>query len=145
MVIFKDWFVLTILRLLTSCTNSVGRLEKTRNSSISEIVRWSASNKLSINKGKGKTIVSLGSVSRKRSMIKLVHSVILLRLEIVSELSFTSQVEKLCKTLSQRIGIMRKMDHTCPRDKGYCITSNSGQYSCPRSVYCQSIVFLLVV
>ena len=31
------------------------------------------------------------------------------------------------------------------KNERYCRTSNSWHYSCPRSVYCRSIVFLLVV
>ena len=44
----------------------------------------------------------------KGTELELVPSAKLLGLEIDSELSFTSHVEKLCKKLSQRIGVLKK-------------------------------------
>ena len=107
---------------LTSSTNdsSIGRLEGTLNSSIAEIVDWAASNKLPINEGKTKAIRITGkrlpskineeiTLTVKGTELELVHSATLLGLEIDSELSFTSHVEKLCKKLSQRIGVFKNI------------------------------------
>ena len=98
---------------LTSSTNysSIGRLEGTLNSTIAEIVDWAASNKLPINEGKTKAmlITGKGLPSKINAELELVPSAKLLGLEIDSELSFTSHVEKLCKKLSQRIGVLKKI------------------------------------
>ena len=98
---------------LTSGTNysSMGRLEGTLNSSIAEIDDWAASNKLPINEGKTKAMLITGRrlPSKINAELELVPSAKLLGLEIDSELSFTSHVEKLCKKLSQRIGVLKKI------------------------------------
>ena len=49
------------------------------------------------------------SLIRTGFKVELVPSAKLPGLEIDSELSFTSHVEKLCKKLSQRIGIKKDM------------------------------------
>ena len=98
---------------LTSSTNfsSIGRLEGTLNSSIAEIVDWAVSNKLPINEGKTKAMLITGKrlPSKINAELELVPSAKLLGLEIDSELSFTSHVEKLCKKQSQRIGVLKKI------------------------------------
>ena len=119
---------------LTSSTNysSIGKLEGTLNSSITEIVDWAASNKLPINEGKTKAMLITGkrllskvneemTLTIKGTELELVPSAKLLGLEIDSELSFTSHVEKLCKKLSQRIGVLKKIRSAYPRNKGYRI------------------------
>ena len=110
---------------LTSSTNysSIGKLEGTLNSSITEIVDWAASNKLPINEGKTKAMLITGKrlPSKINAELELVPSAKLLGLEIDSELSFTSHVEKLCKKLSQRIGVLKKIRSAYPRNKGYRI------------------------
>ena len=112
---------------LTSSTNysSIGRLEGTLNSSIAEIVDWAASDKLPINEGKTKAMLITGkrlpskinegmTFTIKGTELELVPSPKLLGLEIDSELSFTSYVEKLCKKLSQRIGVLKKIRSCLP-------------------------------
>ena len=112
---------------LTSSTNysSIGRIEGTLNSSIAEIVDWAASNKLPINEGKTKAMLITGkrlpskineemTLTIKGTELELVPSAKLLGLEIDSELSFTSHVEKLCKKLSQRIGVLKKIRSCLP-------------------------------
>ena len=44
----------------------------------------------------------------KETELDLIPNAKLLRLEIDSELSFTSHAEKLCKKLSQRISVLKK-------------------------------------
>ena len=50
----------------------------------------------------------------KGTELELVTSAKLLGLEIDSELSFTSHVEKICKKLSQRIGVLKKIRSCLP-------------------------------
>ena len=50
----------------------------------------------------------------KGTELKLVTSVKLLGLEIDSELSFTSHLKKLCKKLSQRIDVLKKIRSCLP-------------------------------
>ena len=50
----------------------------------------------------------------KGTELKLVTSVKLLGLEINSELSFTSHLKKLCKKLSQRIDVLKKIRSCLP-------------------------------
>ena len=50
----------------------------------------------------------------KGTELELVPSAKLLGLEIDSELPFTCQVEKLCKKLSQRIGVLKKVRSWLP-------------------------------
>ena len=117
----------TIQRWLPIRTySSIGRLEGTLNSLIAEIVDWAASNKLPINEGKTKAIRITGkrlpskineeiTLTVKGTELELVHSATLLGLEIDSELSFTSHVEKLCKKLSQRIGVFKNIRSWLPK------------------------------
>ena len=112
---------------LTSCTNysSIRRLEDTLNSSIAEIVDWAASNNLPVNEGKNEGYAHhwqaspLKDQSKKRPLtikgteLELVPSAKLLGLEIDSELSFTFHVDKVCKKLSQRIGVLTETIRSC--------------------------------
>ena len=88
---------------LTSCANysSINRLEQNLNSSVAEIVKWAASNKLPINERKTKAILIAGkrlpskinyemALTINGTELELVPSVKLLGLEIDSELSFNS-------------------------------------------------------
>lgn len=94
---------------LTSCTiySSIGRLGQNLNSSVSEIAEQAAFNKLPIYEGKTKAILITGKrlplkVNNEMALtvngteLELVPSLKLLGLEIDSELSFNSHVEKLC-------------------------------------------------
>ena len=111
---------------LTSCTNysSIRRLEDTLNSSIAEIVDWAASNNLPVNEGKTKAMLITGrhlpskinqktTLTIKGTELELVPSAKLLGLEIDSELSFTFHVDKVCKKLSQRIGVLTETIRSC--------------------------------
>ena len=112
---------------LTSCANysSINRLEQNLNSSVAEIAKWAASNKLPINESKTKAILITGkrlpskinyemALTINGTKLELVPSVKLLGLEIDSELSFNSHVEKLRTKLSQRIGILKKIRSCLP-------------------------------
>ena len=112
---------------MTSCANysSIVRLEQNLNSSVAEIAEWAASNKIAINESKTKAILITGKRLASKinfekaftingTELELVPSVKLLGLEIDSELAFNSHVEKLCKKLSQRIGILKKIRSCLP-------------------------------
>ena len=112
---------------LTSCANysSIDRLEQNLNSSVAEIAEWAAFNKLPINESKTKAILITGkrlpskinyemALTINGTKLEVVPSVKLLGLEIDSELSFNSHVEKLCTKLSQRIGILKKIRSCLP-------------------------------
>ena len=92
---------------LTSCANysSTDRLEQNLNSSVAEIAEWAAINKLPINESKTKAILITGkrlpskinyemALTINGTKLKVVPSVKLLSLEIDSELSFNSHVER---------------------------------------------------
>ena len=103
----------------------MGRLEGTLHLSIAEIINWAALNKLPINDGKTKAMLITGkrlpskineemTLTIKGTELELTPSAKLPGLEIDSELSFTSHAEKLCKKLSQRSGILKKIRSCLP-------------------------------
>ena len=78
-----------------------------------------------LNEGKTKAMLITGkrlsskineemTLTIKGTELELVPSAKLLGLEIDSELSFTSLVEKICKKLSQRIGVLKKIRSCLP-------------------------------
>mgnify|MGYP000179296550 CR=1 FL=1 len=112
---------------LTSCANysSIERLEQNLNSSVAEIAEWTGFNKLPINESKTKAIFITGkrllskinyemALTINGTKLEVFLIVKLLGLEIDSELSFNSHVEKLCTKLSQRIGILKKIRSCLP-------------------------------
>jgi len=112
---------------LTSSANysSTDRLEQNLNSSVAEIAEWAAFNKLPINESKTQAIHITGkrlspkinyemALTINGTKLEVVPSVKLLGLEIDSELSFNSHVEKLCTKLSQQIGILKKIRSCLP-------------------------------
>ena len=114
-------------KTLTSCANysSIHRLEQNLNSSIAEIVEWAAFNKLPIIESKTKVILVTGkhlpskindemALTTNGTKLEVVPSVKLLGLEIDSELSFNTHVEKLCTKQSQRIGILKTIRSFLP-------------------------------
>ena len=113
--------------MLTSCANysSIDRLEQNLNSSVAEIAEWAAFNKLPINESKTKAILVTGkrlsskinyemALTINATKLEVVPSVKLLGLEIDSELSFNTHVEKLCTKLPQRIGILKEIRSCLP-------------------------------
>ena len=87
------------------------------NAAVSETVHWATANKLPLNEKKTKVLTIRGkrlsnripndilNVSVNGSQLENVQCAKLLGLEIDKELAFHSHVDKLCKKLSQRIGI----------------------------------------
>lgn len=112
---------------LTSSSNydSINLLQESLNNSITEVVDWATANKLPINESKTKALLVTGkrllskievnpTIMVNKTEIELVSSVKLLGLEIDSELSFHPHVDKLCKKLSQRIAILKKIRSCLP-------------------------------
>ena len=92
------------------------------NAAVSETVHWATANKLPLNEKKTKVLTICGKrlsnripndiiVSVNGSQLENVQCAKLLGLEIDKELTFQSHVDKLCKKLSQRIGILKKIRH----------------------------------
>lgn len=84
---------------------------------LDDVSRWSAANKMVTNAAKTKCLLVTG----KRIPCKLVNSDIeqvdsqkLLGVTIDKHLSFDVQVEELCKKLSQRIAVLRKIRRFIP-------------------------------
>ena len=105
--------------------SSIDRLEQKLNSSVAEIAEWAAFNELPINESKTRAILITGKrlpskinyemvLTINGTKLEVVPSVKLLGLEIDSELSFNSHVEKLCTKLSKRIGILKKIRSCLP-------------------------------
>ena len=103
----------------------MSKLQDSLNKAVSEVLSWASANKLPINDKKTKVLVVTG----KRLLSKIDHapevsigdtkltnalSAKLLGLEIDHELTFSRHVDNLCKKLSQRIGILRKIRNMLP-------------------------------
>ena len=99
------------------------RLQISLNAAVSETVHWATANKLPLNEKKTKVLTICDKrlsnripndiiVSVNESQLENVQCAKLLGLEIHKELAFQSHVDKLCKKLSQRIGILKKIRHS---------------------------------
>ena len=109
---------------------SMHKLEHDLNNSVAEILIWAVSNKLPINVDKTDVMVVTGkrlqskldfqpSVKfRDHELVSNVSSATLLGLDIDSRLlSFSQHVDKICKKLSQRIALFRKIRVDLPLGK----------------------------
>ena len=112
---------------LTSAANfdSVGVLRSSLTTAISEVDQRATANKLPLNESKTKVLTITGK--RLSTRIKYDLAVVVngkqlenvrcakfLGLEIDHELTFIPHVEKLCKKLSQRIGILKRTECCLP-------------------------------
>ena len=99
---------------------NIVKLQDALNSSMTEVHDWAISNRLPINEKKTKTLIVTGKrlsskldcspiVNFDGNLLSKVDSAKLLGLEIDKELSFLPHVENVCKKLSQRIGVLRKI------------------------------------
>ena len=104
---------------------SMGKLQESLNTSVSEVFNWALANRLPLNEKKTKVL----TVKRKRlstkinnnpeitcngSLLTKVTNVKLLGLEIDEELSFSEHITTVCKTVSQRIGLLKKIMNYLP-------------------------------
>ena len=98
------------------------RLQTSLNAAVSETVHWATANKLPLNEEKPKVLTICGKrlsnripndiiISVNGSQLENIQCAKLLGLETDKELRFHSHVDKLCKKLSQRIGILKKIGH----------------------------------
>ena len=112
---------------LTSAANfdSVGVLQSSLTTAISEVDQWATANKLPLNEGKTKVLTITGKRLSTRinhdlavvvngKQLENVRCAKLLGLEIDHELTFIPHVEKLSKKLSQRIGILKRIKYCLP-------------------------------
>ena len=108
--------------ILTCSVNwmDMDRLQSSLNSAVSETVHWATANKLPLNEKKTKVLTIYGKRLSNRipndivisgSQLENIQCAKLLGLENDKELTFHSHVDKLCKKLFQRIGILRKIRH----------------------------------
>ena len=91
------------------------------NTSVSEIQLWANANKLPLNEEKTKVLMITGKRLAPKlhnlpnvttdgvKTLKIVNSATLLGLEIDNMLSFNLHVEMICKRLSSRIAVLRKI------------------------------------
>ena len=100
---------------------NLARLDLSLNKSVREIHAWASANKLPINEDEtkvltitGKRLISKLNCERyvktdSDNTLCIVESAALLGLEIDSKLSFNAHVDKICKKLSSRIAVLRKI------------------------------------
>lgn len=90
-----------------------------------DVERWTNSNKLPLNQYKTKTLLvtgkrlqvppqSLSVASSDGNKLEQVDSVRLLGIDIDSKLSFLDYVDRMCKKISQRIGVLNKIKSCLP-------------------------------
>ena len=94
-----------------------------------EVENWANANKMPLNESKTKSLLVTGKrlpgkidlqdkqlalVTSNGCMLEQVETVKLLGLELDSEMTFTCHVDKLCKKLSQRIGVLNRIKCCLP-------------------------------
>ena len=103
----------------------MGRLQESPNTSVAEVFNWALANRLPLNGKKNKVL----TVKEKRlstkinnnpeitcngSLLTNVMKVKLLGLEIDEELSFSEHITTVCKKVTQRIGLLKKIMNYLP-------------------------------
>ena len=94
---------------------SMGRLQESLNTSVSEVFNWALANRLPLNEKKTKVLTVKGKrlstkinnnpeITCNGSLLTNVMNVKLLGLENDEELSFSEHITTVCKKVSQRIG-----------------------------------------
>ena len=96
----------------------IDRLQISLNATVSEMVHWATANKLPLNEKKTKVFTICDKHLSNRIPNDMTFCAKLLGLEIDRELTFQSHVDKLCRKLSQRIGIL-KSHWTSPGNEAY--------------------------
>ena len=112
---------------LTSATHydNVDILQSSLTTAISEVNQWAMANKLPLNETETKVLTITGKPLLTRiehglaivvngEQLENVRCAKLLGLEIDQELTFIPHIYKLCKKLSQRIGILKKIRYCLP-------------------------------
>ena len=94
-------------------------------SSVSEVFNWALANRLPLNEKKTKVLTVKGKrlstkinnnpeITCNGSLLTNVMNVKLLGLEIDEELSFSEHITTVCKKVSQRIGLLKKIMNYLP-------------------------------
>ena len=112
---------------MTSATHydNVDILQSSLTTAISEVNQWAMANKLPLNETKTKVVTIIGKRLLTRTehdlavvvngkQLESVQCAKLLGLEIDQELTFIPHIDKLCKKLSQGIGILKKIRYCLP-------------------------------
>ena len=110
--------------------DNIDILQRSLTTAISEVNQWEMANKLPLIETKTKVLTVTGkrlstciehdlAVVVNVKQLKNVQCAKLLGLEIDQELTFIPHIDKLCKKLSQRIGILKKIRHCLPLR--YCL------------------------
>ena len=105
--------------------DSIGVLQRSLTTAISEVNQWATANKLPLNESKTKVLTITGKQLSTRinydlavvvngKQLENVRCAKLLGLEIFHELTFIPHMEKLCKKLSQWIGILKRIKCCLP-------------------------------
>ena len=116
----------TTLSLSSDVTNGPTAMSSALQQDLDDVPRWSAANKMVTNAAKTKRLLFTGKripckLDNGSLELKLVNSDIeqvdsqkLLGVTIDKHLSFDVHVEELCKKLSQRIAVLRKIRRFIP-------------------------------
>ena len=107
--------------------NDVDRVQRTLSLALSDVEHWTNCNKLPLNEAKTKTLLvtgkrlqdkvppnSLSLVTSSGKALEQMDTVRLLGVDIDSHLSFTDHVERMCKKISQRIGVLNRIKACLP-------------------------------
>lgn len=114
----------TVITSSANC-NSMGRLQESLHTSVTDVFNLALANGLPLNKKKTKVQLVKGKrlwtkinnnpeIACNGSLLTNVMNVTLLGLEIDEEISFSEHVNTLCKNLTQHIGLLRKINNYLP-------------------------------
>ncbi|PFX16295.1 putative RNA-directed DNA polymerase from transposon BS [Stylophora pistillata] len=104
---------------------NIDNLQSSLTTAISDVIQWATANKLPLNENKTKVLTITGKRLSTRiehdlevlingKQLENVQFAKLLGLEIDQELTFIPHIDKLCKKLSQRRGILKKIKYCLP-------------------------------
>ena len=93
---------------------SMGSLQESLNTSVSEVFNWALANRLPLNEKKTKVLTVKGKrlltkINNPGSLLSNVVNFKLLGLEIDEELSFSEHITTVCKKVTQRIDLLKKI------------------------------------
>ena len=114
----------TIITLSADC-GSMGRLLESLNTFVSEVFNWALANRLPLNEKKTKVFTMKGKrlltkinnnleITCNGSLLSNVMNVKLLCLETNEDLSFSDHITTVCKKVTQRIGLLKKIMNYLP-------------------------------
>ena len=103
----------------------MGRLQESLNTSVSDVFNWALANRHPLNEKKTKVLTVKGKrlstkinnnpeIACNGSLLTNVMNAKLLGLEIDEELSFSEHIMTVCKKVSQRMGLLKKIMNYLP-------------------------------